>query len=292
MPGRLAKWRGRAESAAVRYQARAQRQPLLGLPLAFVARYTARQGVLLASAAAFRLFLWLLPLALLSAGILAGYSADHEASLESASKVAGVTGAASEYVVTALYDARKSWWAAVLIGAVLFLWTTRKLVRSMTVVNAHLWDVPLPKRRQRDAMITALIIAGGWIFVVVATALLWRLHDIHFGGTVIAIASQALILAAAWMVISLRLPSRTYDKLDLAPGCLAFGIGLALLNAVSRTYLGGSFEHSSELYGPLGIAAVILSWLLIIGHLIVGSALINATWTQYRLDRHAARSES
>jgi membrane protein len=61
---------------------RAQRQPLLGLSLTFVARYTARQGMLLSSASAFRLFLWLLPLALLTAGILAGLSRAQSGTVE------------------------------------------------------------------------------------------------------------------------------------------------------------------------------------------------------------------
>jgi uncharacterized BrkB/YihY/UPF0761 family membrane protein len=284
---RLAKWRVRAEHAANRYQDRAVRQPVLGLPLVFVARYTGRQGVLLASAAAFRLFLWLLPLGLLAAGILAGVSPGHEAGLESASKVAGVTGAASQHVVTALHDGHRSWWAAILLGAVLFLWATRKLVRNLTIVNAHLWGVPVPKRRQRDALITAVIIAGGWIVTVTATAFLWRLHDIHFVGAVISVVTQSLILTAAWLVISRRLPARASTVLDLAPGCIVFGLGLAVLNAVSRTYLTGSFEHSSALYGSLGIAAVILGWLLIIWHLIVSSAVINSVWSEYRAPSQA-----
>ena len=285
--GRIARWRARAEHAANRYQALAQHQPVLGLPLAFVARYTARQGVLLASAAAFRLFLWLLPLALLAAGIIAGVSTNHEASLASANKVAGVTGAASEYVVTAMHESHRSWWVAVLLGSILFLWGTRKLVRNLTVVNAHLWGVPVPKRRQRDALITSMISAGGWIVVVIAIALLWRLHDVHIAGTLIAIVAPGLILAAAWMIISRRQPSGSYDPVDLAPGCLAFGLGLAILNAASRIFLANRFEHSSQLYGPLGVAAVILGWLLIIGHLIISSALINVVWSEYRRDRRA-----
>src|SRR5215472_5647916 len=66
--------RERADQAADRYQRLARSRPLLGLPLAFAARYTGRQGILLASAVAFRLFLWLVPLALVLAGILAAYA--------------------------------------------------------------------------------------------------------------------------------------------------------------------------------------------------------------------------
>ena len=160
-------------------------------------------------------------------------------------------------------------------------------MRNLVVVNAHLWGVPVPKRRQRDALVTSLIIAGGWIVVVTAIGFLWRLHDINVAGTLVAIVVPGLLLAAAWMVISRRLPSGSYDPVDLAPGCLAFGLGLAILNAASRIFLANRFEHSSKLYGPLGIAAVILGWLLIIGHLIISSALINVVWSEYRRDRHA-----
>jgi uncharacterized BrkB/YihY/UPF0761 family membrane protein len=35
----------------------------------------------------------------------------------------------------------------------------------------------------------------------------------------------------------------------------------------------------------LGVAAVILAWLLVIGQLIVCTALLNAVWGEYRRDR-------
>src|SRR4051812_21605253 len=98
----MARWRARAEHTADRYRELAQRQPVFGLPLVFVATYHARQGVLLASAAAFRLFLWLMPFALLVAGILAGLSREASGTPQSAAKAAGITGAASQEVVTAL----------------------------------------------------------------------------------------------------------------------------------------------------------------------------------------------
>src|SRR4051794_19494601 len=95
-----ASWRARAEQAADRYQQMARRRPLFGLPLAFIARYTARQGMLLASAVAFRLFLWLLPLTLLVAGILAALASSDSKTPETAAKTAGITGAASQQIVS------------------------------------------------------------------------------------------------------------------------------------------------------------------------------------------------
>jgi uncharacterized BrkB/YihY/UPF0761 family membrane protein len=285
--GRLARWRARAEAAADRYQKRAQHQPLLGLPLALVARYTSRQGMLLASASAFRLFLWLLPLALLSAGILAGVanSKTNSASLESASKRAGITGAASQQVVSALHDGHRSWWIAILLGAVLFLWATRTLMRNLVVVNAHAWGATAPRMKQKHVLITTLVFAGAWIALLGFAALVTQLDHIIPGGFLATFLLDAIATAAMWFIICLRLPDRRRDWLDLLPGCLLFGVGLSVLRIVSRVYLPARFEKSSQLYGSLGVAAVMLAWLLIIGNLLVGSALVNVVWSDYRADR-------
>ena len=285
--GRLARLRARADRAADRYQQRAQAQPLLGLPLAFIARYTARQGLLLASACAFRMFLWLLPLALLLAGILAGI-ADSESSVKSASQVAGITGTASQQVVSALQEGHKSWWVAVLIGAALFLWTTRTLMRNLTLVHAHAWAVPAPKLKQKHILITTLVFAGAWLIILATAGLIVRLDRLIPGGLLLAIALEGAVVTVLWMVICFRLPHRSASWLDLLPGCALVGFGLAVLHAVSRVYIPRKVQHSSELYGSLGIAGVILTWLLIIGQLIVSSALVNSVWLEYRTGHRAA----
>jgi uncharacterized BrkB/YihY/UPF0761 family membrane protein len=283
--GRVVRWRARADAAADRYLQRAQEQPLLGLPLAFIARYTARQGMLLASAAAFRLFLWLLPLALVAAGVLSAVAKDNVNTLESASKRAGITGAASQQVVTALREGHRSWWIAVIVGAVLFLWATRTLMRNLATVNAHVWGVPVPRRSQKEVLVTTLLAASGWIIVFAVAGAVAQLDDVVIGGVVIAILVQAMATCIVWLAICLRLPDRRRDWLDLLPGSIALAAAVSVLNAFSRVYLPSRFQKSSQLYGSLGVAAVMLAWLLIIGQLIVGSALINVVWSDYRAAR-------
>ena len=288
--GRIARWRARAELAADRYQQRAQSQPALGLPLAFLARYTARQGVLLASALAFRMFLWLLPFALLVSGILAGLARESTHSLQSASKQVGITGAASQQVMTALHNGNKSWWIAILTGGLLFLWASRTLMRSLTLVSAHAWQVPAPRPRQKHVLVTTLVFAGCWILLFAIAALGARLDRLFPGALVLAIVVEILAASALWLPISLRLPDNRSDWTDLLPGCLLVGAGLAILHAVSRVYLPARLAHSSQLYGTLGIAGVILAWLLIIGQVIICGAFVNSVWAEYRARRRAAAS--
>jgi membrane protein len=287
--GRMARLRARAERTGDRYQRLAQTRPLLGLPLAFVARYTARQGMLLASAVAFRMFLWLMPLALLTAGILSAFAAGDSSNITSAARSAGITGAASQEVVTSLQSGHRSWWTAVLIGAVLFLWTTRTLIRNLILVNAHAWQATVPKSQQRDVFRTTLLFAVGWIAMLALAGLIARIDHLLPGGFVLAVGLQGAAVAGVWLGICLRLPDRRETWVDLIPGCLLLGFGLAILHLVSRVYLPRRIQHSSQLYGSLGVAAVILAWLLIIGQVIVSAAFVNSVWAEYRARRRAPR---
>jgi uncharacterized BrkB/YihY/UPF0761 family membrane protein len=284
--GRIERWRSTAAQAGEHYQKRAETQPLLGLPLAFVASYISRQAVLLASACAFRLFLWLMPLALLAAGILASQSGSNSASIESAAKTAGITGAASQQVITALHGGHRSWWMAVIIGAATFLWATRTLMRTLRVVNAHAWQAALPKTGQKDLVITTVMFAGGWFLVFVAVGAVARGDQYIPGGVGVVGVLQAAVLGAAWLCICLRLPDRRTTWPELIPGCVVFGAGLAILHGVSRVYLPNKIHKSSQLYGTMGIAASILVWLLLIGQIIVSSALVNSVWADYLAARH------
>jgi uncharacterized BrkB/YihY/UPF0761 family membrane protein len=277
---RISRWQERAEEATARYQRLAETNPLYGLPLAFLARYTARQGVLLASAAAFRMFMWAVPFALLVAGILAGISAISSQEITNVAKSAGITGAASQEVVKTLAEAQRSWWVATLIGLVLFLWGTRTLTRNLILVNAHIWSAPA-KMRQKDILMISLIFAGSWCGVLVGAVVIARL-DVVPGGPLIAIACQTAGIATLWLLLTQRLPDRRRHWTDLLPGCLLFGFGLAVLHTVSRFYLPARVEHSSQLYGSLGLAAAMLAWLLVIGQLIVICAVVNSVCTEYR----------
>jgi membrane protein len=277
---RVERWRDRAEEASARYQRLAETKPLYGLPLAFLARYTARQGVLLASAAAFRMFMWAVPFALLVAGILAGISAISSQDITNVIQAVGITGAASQEVVKALTEAQGSWLVATLVGLLLFLWGTRTLTRNLILVNAHIWSAP-PKMRQKDILIISLIFAGSWCGVLIAAVVIGRL-DVVPGGPLIAIAFQTAGIAVLWLLLIQRLPDRRRQWTDLLPGCLLFGFGLAVVQTVSRFYLPARVQHSSKLYGSLGLAVAMLAWLLVIGQLIVVCAVVNSVCTTYR----------
>ena len=158
-------------------------------------------------------------------------------------------------------------------------------MRNLIQATAHVWDAPTRRQPQRQVIISSLVFAGAWLALFIAAGLVSVL-DVVPGGLVATFAIQVTLSSLAWLVISLRLPDRRRSWTDLLPGCLLFGLGLSL-DAARRA--ASTCQHDSstrqQLYGSLGVAAVILVWLLLLGHLTVISALVNRVWFDYRVDR-------
>jgi uncharacterized BrkB/YihY/UPF0761 family membrane protein len=261
-------------------------RPVLGLPFGLWARFVGRQGLLLASAIAFRLYLTLMPLALLIAGILAGLSTSSNVDLKSAVRQGGITGAASQQVVTALRQGHQSWWVAVVIGAAGVIWAGRSLLRTVNTVNAHAWDVPRPVRRARRRLAGAVLFTVGLLAIVALASAVAHIGTTFGAGVVLAAVLEGAGIAAIWLGISMTLPDGRRQWTDLLPGSVLVGISIAVLHAASRVYLPSKVEHASHLYGALGVAAAILAWLLLIGDVLVVGTLTNSVWSDYRASRH------
>jgi uncharacterized BrkB/YihY/UPF0761 family membrane protein len=280
--GRIAGLRGQAKRAELRYRGLAADHPLWALPLTLAEQHTVRQGVLMASALAFRLFLWVVPVALITAAIGAGLAVSEDDNVSAAAKSAGLTGAARHEVVTALKEGHRSWVIALLFGIVLFVWASRNLARMLILIHAHAWQAPLPKPRQKDLFVTGLLIDGAWFLVLFLALAVRAFDDLIPGGVLIGLLVETAVMSGIWFLISTRLPNRRRDWIDLLPGSLVFGAGFSVLHVVSRVYLPGRLARSSELYGSLGVAVVILAWLLIISELVVGAAFMNCVFSEHR----------
>ena len=242
--------------------------------------------MLLASAVAFRLFFWLMPVALLAAAVVAGLGSVDPSVAERAVDTVGVTGVARDEVVTALTTGSRSWWIAAILVLLALLWTTMLLRRVLILVNAHLWQAEVARAGYQQVLVSVLACVGFIVLMAACARLVGRLDTVLPGGIVIATASQAAVATAGWFVVLRLLPDRRHDERDLVPGAVLFGVGLALMHAVSRFYLPAKVAHSTALYGSLGVAAAILVWLLFVGQLVVWSAIVNATWFDFRVTRH------
>ena len=94
--------------------------------------------------------------------------------------------------------------------------------------------------------------------------------------------TAAIILGVFWTLVWLwssdcSPPGRGPVVPPRARAHFVVGIGTQCLHAFTVFYLAGRIERMSSTYGPLGIATVMMLWLFIVGRLIVGAAMLNAT---------------
>ena len=287
--GRIDQFRARAEAARRRYEELAQRQPLFGLPLTALATYAARQGMLLASAIAFRLFFWVLPVVLLGVALLSGIGRSDQQVRAATVEATGISGAARAEVLSALSEGGRSWWILAVVGLFGVLWTTMLLRRTLVLVNAHRWQATVGRTRTRQLVVSVFFFVALVALVAFSARLVGQVDGLFPGSVVLSTLGQALVSGACWLAVMRQLPDRRSDWTDLVPGALLFGIGLALMHLVSRVYLPARFEHSSALYGSLGIAAAMLVWLLLFGQLVVWSAIFSSVWHDYRVARRGGQ---
>ena len=78
-----------------------------------------------------------------------------------------------------------------------------------------------------------------------------------------------------------KLPHRATTWQRLLPGAALVAVGAEVLHFAVILYIAPKLGRSSELYGTLGSATVVLLWLYLVARLIVAGAFLNAAaWEQ------------
>jgi membrane protein len=231
-------------------------------------------GGLLAGGLAFRVFLWLLPVALvvvcltgIAAGLL-GVTSGHLAS--GAGMSTALTGAISQ-AVSASGRGRVG---LLVLGLVLAAMAGRGVVRALRVIGAVAWQMGGPTR----ASYKESAIFAGWAVVMAAIPFLGGpLYSGGLGTDLLAmlLLTSAFAAAGFWGLIVLPRPEEVRWR-SLVPGAILFGIGFEFTRVFTAVYLVGKLERSSNLYGSFGLTVVFMAWLYLIARFVVGGIGLNA----------------
>jgi uncharacterized BrkB/YihY/UPF0761 family membrane protein len=233
-------------------------------------------GGVLAGAIAFRVFVFMLPLCLCVVALLGVFGAVDE---DSPGEVADSLGISS-YVVDSIETASAQSQDSLLLLAPVALWavylTGSGLARVVWALHALAWEQPMSRPRSRLKSAGAAIVVALAALAIIAISQLARSYSegLGLGAALLTIVP----FAALWITTSRLLPhDPAAPLLAHVPGALFVGTGVWLANLVSTLYLVHKITSSSELYGSIGIAAAMLAWLYLLGRLMVGSAMLNAT---------------
>lgn len=258
------------------------RQRVPGADAGFEAfqRELALGGGLLAGGLAYRLFLWLLPIGLLGAQMLGIWLDANEDGVEDAAKEFGIGAAAIASAGRAVDASQSNRILLVLTGLVVLAWFSLGFVRALQLAYSLAWG--LPRRKLRRPLYAVLLFNGLFLTVAVAGAgLAWLREELGLLGVLGVLATIAFQSAVAWLVMWL-LPRRAERWQELVPGAVLVAVGAQLVSVAVVFYFAPRIGRSTELYGTLGTAAVLLVWLYVVARLITAGAFLNATLWERR----------
>lgn len=251
--------------------------PVIDAAFQVVSRDRLLAGGLLASAVAFRVFLWIVPLAVVVVSAFGFYAASDPARAETLASEIGVTGFITGSVSQALEASGRGRWLALIIGLVALAWSSRSLAVSLRAVHSIAWDIrPVPPITwtSRAVLSVAGLMAG---LTVVFPIVAW-LRDRSLGFGLVGLAASIVVIAGLWTVASSMLPRPAEVPVSaLVPGALLVGTVVELMHLVSLLYLPGRFDRASSAYGSLGVAVVAMAWLYFSGRAVVAGSVLNVT---------------
>lgn len=235
-----------------------------------------RFGGLLAGGLAFKVFLWLLPYALLVVAI-AGYAADYaDQDPEEMARSVGLSSALVTMVAKAVESSGQGRVFLLFLGAWLTLWAGRGLVRALGVIQTAAWDLPVRSARGTWRG-SALLLA--FLTVLFSTQFLegW-LYSGAFGTDLLASLLMVTVTSAIWLVGGSYLPRpEGVPWTALVPGALLLGVSMRVIAIATTVYFAPKLARADDLYGSIGIATVFLAWLFIVARLIVAATFLNTS---------------
>ena len=247
-------------------------RPLVDLGLRIYQRDRESAGTVVGSAIAFRLFLFFVPLLLFVVG-LAGFVATW-VDADTVNDNAGLSGSLAVQINSALSQANRTRWVAVLLGLIGMVSTGRTLSKVLVATSCLAWRLPMKSKASMRAVgaIVGLIAGIGLVAAIVN-----RIRtELGVGVATISFVGALVVYALAWLALSMMLPRASPDPGVVLPGAVLVGITLAGMQAVSQLYLPGRLSRASELYGAIGTTIVTLGWFFILGRAMVLAMVLNA----------------
>ena len=238
-----------------------------------------RAGGLLAGGLAYKVFLWQIPLVLFlvsAFGLVVDLAGDDPADV---ARRTGMTAALASAISRAVAASGSARWWLLILGAFLTVWAGRGVYRGLRLVSELAWDARAPKG---NSLIGSLAVTGFGLLGIGMQVLLPKASS-SLGVPRVLAFILGLVFASALSLWALSLlPRADAPWLALLPGALMFGAGLRLLGLAASTYFAIRLDRTSDLYGALGVAVVMMLYLFVLARLFVAAQFLNATLSRRR----------
>lgn len=174
-------------------------------------------------------------------------------------------------MTTAVLSAQRRSVESSIIGVIGLVWTGTGLSAAVNAAWDDAWDIKGGAWRGRTAGVLWLLGGLGFLTVIVGTAVLLRQADILLEfGIIGGVAANSLFFY--WTAIIL--PARTIPRRAMRFPAVCAGVALEVLKVIGSLIVPELVLRSSALYGTIGAVFAVLVWLLVLGRLVVYTALL------------------
>jgi uncharacterized BrkB/YihY/UPF0761 family membrane protein len=276
--GRLVRWQERGRVAQARVDAARGNHRSVAFAFGLVRRDAEIGGGLLAGALAYRLFVLLVPSALLLVSGLGLYAGTVDKSASAVAAEAGLHGLIASEVAATASGHRRSVVFVLMLPAVAY--GLIALYRAIAKVHAIAWfgsahGVRITRRG-------TAVFAAALVLQVVAVAIVGWIRRTNNVGGLASLLVYLILVGGSWLAVSSQLPHRPVPWPRLLPGAAVVGAGLLFVNVFNVYVTTRLVENRANTYGALGIATALLFSLVLSGRLIVLSAEVNASLSERR----------
>jgi uncharacterized BrkB/YihY/UPF0761 family membrane protein len=288
-PTRIQRVRARAEAwreeATERLEQTRQRSGFVDALVRAWERDSEVGGGLMGGALAFRIFLFLAPLVMVTVTLTGAAATVSSASPDDLARRAGIGGVLAKAVVDVESIGTTQRMVVMLVSLYVLLSTARTVVASLVSVHVLVWRLPKTKIK---GIRPALLLIGFVLLTSFASTTLGQIRDAAPAPGLALTIAWVLLPLAAWWWASSHLPHGDAPTWALLPGAVVFAVGMQVLHLVTVYYVSGSAVSKSERYGAAGIALAVLFWAYLAGRLITATAVVNATLWRRFTDRDAS----
>lgn len=245
----------------------------MDLAVSFYERDREQFAVVLGSAVALRLFLFLVPSTITMVGLI-GVIAPR-VGLADLLEQASVTGSVAEEVARATDASRPAWAAVVAGGLVLTAWAGRNLAVVLAACSGAAWGLGF--RQSRATVRIAATVTVLAVGIVVTIGVVNRMRaSFGLAGETTSWFLATLVLGLAWFAVSSVLPRGTTDPGALLPGAALVGTVLAATQWFLQYYLPGRIERASAVAGGTGVTVAVLGAMFVVGRAMAASFILDA----------------
>ena len=233
-----------------------------------------RAGGLLAGGLAYKIFLWQIPLVLFlvsAFGLVVDLAGDDPADV---ARQTGMTAALASAIAKAVEASASARWWLMILGAFVTIWAGRGVYRGLRLVSELAWDARAPKG---NSLVGSLVVTGIGILAIAMQALMPKASSSLGVPAVLAFIVGLVFASALSLWVLVMLPHAEAPWPAILPGAVMFGVGLRLLGWAASTYFAYRLDRTSDLYGALGIAIVMMLYLFVLARLFVAAQFLNAT---------------